>query len=127
MTLTAAPQCCTLTDMANPLKDMADAYIQAAIGENTHIPLNMIFQGTGDPNKFAGVFQFQIDEAVVKRLTCGANLNKGHVLVVGDAFVRSKLVMRSEHLVGGGISSVYRSGFTPDEWVRGGKILKGGF
>lgn len=102
-------------------------YINLAIGEHTHVPLNLILQGTGTVNKAAGVFQFQVDESLIKKLTQNANLNRNHVLIIGDAFVRSKIIVQSKHLIGNGIGGIYMDGFSPGEWIEHGKILKGEF
>jgi hypothetical protein len=102
-----------------------DPYIQAVIGEHVHIPLNMIFQGAGEPDKQAGVFQFQFDPATIKKLFCGGDSHAKHVLLVGDAFIRSKIVVQSTHLMGNGIAGIYQNGFLPEEWIKKGEFLKG--
>lgn len=107
------------------LSETADLYTKAMIGEHTHVPINMIFQGTGEPDKATGVFQFKADPKLIKQLTAGADLHSNHVLLLGDAFIRSKLVTQSKHLQGHGIASIYMNGFSVDDWVRYGKILKG--
>jgi hypothetical protein len=109
------------------LSESMSLYTQAAIGEHVQVPLNMIFQGTGDPSKVAGVFQFQFNPASIKKLLCGGDTYSKHVLLVGDAFIRSKIVMESKHLTGNGIAAAYRDGFRPDEWIEHGKFLKGKF
>jgi hypothetical protein len=108
------------------LSETADVYTRAVIGEHVHIPLNMIFQGVGDPNKMAGVFQFQTDPKLIKKLVGGANTHNHHVLMIGDAFIRSKVIIASQHMQGNGIGGIYTTGFADIEgWVRQGKILKG--
>lgn len=112
------------------LTETMEAYTQAIIGEHTHVPLNMIFQGVevGESDKVAGVFQFQANPKLIKALTRGGNLNDGHVLLIGDAFIRSKIVAETKALAGEGISGIYRNGFSDlDKWIRQGKILKGKF
>lgn len=110
------------------LQESSDLYIRAMIGEHVHVPLNMIFQGTGDPNKAAGLFQFQTDPRLIKQLTQNADLHRNHVLLIGDAFIRTKIVTQSKHLTGNGIASTYMSGFVNiEDWIEKGKLLKGDF
>jgi hypothetical protein len=107
------------------MKDIYQEYVQAAIGEATHIPLNMIFQDTGEPGKMAGVFQFKFDPKVIQKLLAGGMDGKNcHALVIGDAFVRTKIVAISSHLQGVGITGIYMDGFNLDQWTQNGKILK---
>jgi hypothetical protein len=109
----------------NYLNEMADVYTRMAIGEHVHTPFNMIFQGV-DATHAAGVFQFQGEPELIKRLTGGANLNSNHVLWIGDAFFRPKIITQSRHLMGNGISGIFTTGFCHvDEWVKNGKVLKG--
>lgn len=110
------------------LQETADIYTRAAIGEHTHVPLNMIFQGTGEPDKVAGVFQFQADPKLIKALTGGGDVHSSHVLLIGDAFIRSKIICETKALQGYGISGIYTTGFSDlDKWVKQGKILKENF
>ena len=109
------------------LTEMASVYAQAAIGEHVHSPINMIFQGIGASHA-AGVFQFQASPELIKRLTAGADLHRNHVLWIGDAFFRPKIVTQSRHLMGSGMSSIYQSGFADLEaWIEKGKMLRGNF
>lgn len=114
----------------NAEKRLADAYIRIAIGENVHVPLNMIFKGTGEPDKVTGVFQFQDSPDVIRQLLGGADIDdkKGpHVLLIGDAFIRAKIISQSKHLIGVGFAGLAMSGFIDiDDWVKG-TIHKGKF
>ena len=111
--------------MSDYLQECADVYTRLAIGEHIHAPINMIFQGV-DETHAAGVFQFQAAPKLIKRLTAQADLHRHHVLWIGDAFFRPKIVTQSQHLMGNGIASVYRTGFLHiDEWIRHGKVLLG--
>jgi hypothetical protein len=111
--------------MSDYLSELADVYTKAAIGEHVHTPFNMIFQGVDDTHA-AGVFQFQASPELIKRLTCKANLHNNHVLWIGDAFFRPKIVTQSKHLMGNGIAGIYTSGFINlEEWIDNGKILRG--
>ena len=111
--------------MSDYITEMADVYTRMAIGEHIHAPFNMIFQGV-DKTHAAGVFQFQASPELIKKLTAKANLNSHHVLWIGDAFFRPKIVTQSKHLMGNGISGIYTRGFINiDEWIRHGKILRG--
>ncbi len=104
---------------------MTDVYTRMAIGEHVHTPFNMIFQGVDDTHA-AGVFQFQAAPELIKRLTANANLHSNHVLWIGDAFFRPKIVTQSKHLMGTGIAGIFTTGFVHvDEWVEHGKLLRG--
>jgi hypothetical protein len=106
------------------MKDLAEHYIQAAIGQHTHVPINIIFQGNEDPNKVTGIFQFHASQTTIKALTCNADLQHNHVLLLGDAFIRSRVIIQSQPFLGRGISSLYRDGFIDmDTWIKG-KMLK---
>ena len=110
---------------SNYLNEMADVYARAAIGEHVHSPINMIFQGV-DSTHASGVFQFQAPPELIKRLTAGADLHRNHVLWIGDAFFRPKIVTQSRHLMGQGIAGIYTTGFVHvDEWIAHGKMLRG--
>lgn len=108
------------------LEECQDLYVRTAIGEHVHIPLNLIFQDVGEPGKCAGIFQFQTEPAIIRQLLEKANLSRNHVLLIGDAFVRPKIVVQSRHLMGCGIAGIYTSSSfaSPDEWLEHGKILK---
>jgi hypothetical protein len=110
---------------SNYLTEMTDIYTRLGIGEHVHVPFNMIFQGI-DETHAAGVFQFQAEAKLIKQLTSGADLNSNHVLWLGDAFFRPKLITQSKHLMGNGISGIYKTGFNDVEfWAEHGTILKG--
>jgi hypothetical protein len=109
----------------NYLTEMADVYTRMAIGEHIHAPLNMIFRGV-DETHAAGVFQFQAPPALIKKLTAGADLHRHHVLWIGDAFFRPKIVTQSQHLTGTGIAGIFTTGFVHvEDWVQHGKLLRG--
>jgi hypothetical protein len=108
------------------IQETQDLYIKAMIGNHVYTPFNMIFQGTGDSTKATGVFQFQADPALIKSLTAGANLHSKHVLWIGDAFFRPKIITESRHLQGFGIAGIYKDGFVDvAQWIEKGKILFG--
>jgi hypothetical protein len=106
------------------MKDMTEQYIQAVIGQHTQVPINIIFQGNEDPNKVSGIFQFHASQERIKALTLNADLQHNHVLFLGDAFMRSRVVIQSKDFLGRGIASLYRDGFIDmDTWLKG-QILK---
>lgn len=82
-----------------------------------HVPLALIQQDCGEKNKFCGVFQFEHPGG--NKLFKTQKDESPHVLMIGDAIIRPRIVMHSSHLVGQGISGVYRDGFSPEEWAQG--------
>ncbi len=83
-----------------------------AMGEHArHIPLNMIFQNLGDKsqnNKHAGVFQFQYNTDLVQKY----QTKYTHIAILGDAFIRPRLVIGTDMFIGNGISHIYMNGFS---------------
>ena len=81
-------------------------------GEGTvHVPFNFISQGAGDANngKYAGLWQFQ-HSAPIPLLD---HSEHQHILVMGDVFIRPKLVLPSTGKTHGlGISGLYQDGFS---------------
>lgn len=75
-----------------------------------HIPLNLVFQETGDKGLFAGVFQFKFDGLGAQRIQ-GLVGNKSHLLTCGDAVLRVTESHASDSLRGIGVSGIYRDGF----------------
>lgn len=82
-----------------------------------HLPMNFIVQSYPD-GKTSGVFQ----TVSGKPLTFDSK--KTHQLILGDVFIRPRLVFESDHLKGAGISGIFTSGFTEtDDWIAGGMIF----
>ncbi len=109
------------------MREEIEAMTRAVIGEHVQIPLNMIFQGIGSPGKYGGIFQFQHDPKQVSKLLEGANPNTHHVLLIGDAFIRTRIVAETKKLMGSGYAGLATSGFIDmDAWLKDGKVLKGG-
>lgn len=81
---------------------------QIAMGIHArHIPLNLLFQHTGEAeNRHAGVFQFQFDTDLVK-----PHSKYQHILVLADAIVRPRIIVGTDELTGEGIASIYMGGF----------------
>lgn len=101
-------------------------YTRMLMGENAvKIPLNLIAQDTGQPDTFAGVFQFRHPNGA--ELFRSQDGQATHTLVLADAIIRPHAVMASEHLVGCGIGGVYTNGFTDmNEWVKDVRFDAGG-
>jgi hypothetical protein len=72
-----------------------------------HVPFNAIFQDIASDNKFAGVFQFEFDTPRLREWRG----DKTHVLFMGDAILRPRVVIRSDKCQGHGISGLYLDGF----------------
>ncbi len=99
----------------------ADPYTRALFGRNAvQIPFNCILQPNHDDQTVLAVVLIRGPEAM--RLTYGSK--SPHVLIMGDAVIRPRMVVESSHLVGDGISSIARDGFANlDSWVRNGKVI----
>lgn len=77
-----------------------------------HLPLNMIAYAVGDGDKVTGVFQTDMG----RELLFGSD--KTHVLILGDVFVRPRLVFGSNEFRGHGINGLAREGFVEhDKWI----------
>jgi hypothetical protein len=78
------------------------------MGQNAfQVPLNIIFQDTGTGDSYAGVFQFRHAQDQLKKWIG----QHPHLMILGDAIIRPRVVVASRVLVGQGMAGVYRDGF----------------
>lgn len=103
------------------LQEDAALMQKALYGEKlVHVPINMILQGAGE-NRTAGLFQFEMPD--VSPLWYGQDGNKCHLLIMGDAIIRPRLIVKSKHLMGEGVGGIYRNGFDPIAWAEKGEVI----
>lgn len=76
-------------------------------GENAiHVPINMFFRHFHD-GKHAGVFQFDYPTKVIGDYA----KKRDGVFILGDAIIRPRVVIATDHCNGMGIGGVYTDGF----------------
>lgn len=90
--------------MSNDLSDLFGISAEQMLGKPTiHIPINMIVQeADAATGKYWGIWQCTSDSA--KRLLFDSKAT--HQLIIGDAFIRPKMVLDSDAFKGRGISSI---------------------
>jgi len=106
------------------LADLFGISPEQLLGRPTlHLPLNMIVQKAAHPTsddagKVVGVFQTSAGQ----ELTFDSAMT--HQLILGDAFIRPRLVFESNEFRGVGISHLLTSGFVETEtWMKNGPLF----
>jgi len=97
-----------------------DVYTKAMFGCNAiQVPLNLIVQPVNESNtKVTGIFQGQHPN--MAQMMFGSK--RTHVLILGDAVIRPRLVIGSDHLTGEGLTSIASFGFDR-KWADKGDII----
>lgn len=100
-------------------------YVRAMYGENAvQVPINLIAQHVSDDGEtFAGVWQSRNADfgKLLKEPPCKGS---AHVMLLGDAVIRPRVIMKTNHMVGYGIGGIYRDGFASmDEWIKHGEMV----
>lgn len=81
-----------------------------------HVGMNLIVQKMSDDGKVVGVFQCSQGTPLLH------GSDKIHQLILGDVFVRPRLICESDQFAGRGVSSLLRDGFTENSveiWLKG--------
>lgn len=77
-------------------------------GQNAmELPLNLIVQSTGIPNKYTGVFQFEYDVPTISK-AIGDN---PHLMILGQAIIRPRVMVATRAMVGSGAAALMTHGF----------------
>jgi hypothetical protein len=98
----------------------ADLYTRMLFGENAvHVPMNLVVQQQSD-----GIVLVVGTMKGATALAFGGT--QTHQLLLGDAIVRPRLVLESNHLRGMGLSGIVTGGMADwDEWRQHGRVLLG--
>jgi len=100
-----------------------EVHIEALFGKNAmQVPFNCIVQGGKEKGVAVVAAVVVIRGPEAERLLMGSN--KTHQLIIGDAVIRPKLAMESDHLTGTGLSGLAMHGMADiDGWLKHGNVL----
>lgn len=102
------------------------AYIEALLGDSViHVPMNFIVQQMGETdNQPAIIAAAQSRGPLTPRLFCTTGVPFTHTLILGDVFIRPRLVIGTNHLQGHGMAGLCRFDVSPEEWLAKGTVLR---
>ena len=102
----------------NYFDECSAAMIKAYFGINAiHIPLNLVIQAQGEVNgQFLVTVVGQSSVAAGQQHPLQFGSKRIHQLVLGDAIIRPRLVLDSDHFQGAGLGGLLKD-MTPDNWI----------